>query len=126
MHDISVSRLSLLRARLMHRWVSFLGSLLLSFALLTGGVAHAAEKFDCIPVTAEATGHFDGDGDEAPSGGEQGVAHHHAGCSGHQLATSDEASDLNIGATVRAIPVAWREAGVPSRSPDSLLRPPIA
>ena len=126
MHDISVSRLSLLGARLMHRWVSLLGSLLLSFALLTGGVAHAAEKFDCIPVTAEAAGHFDGDGDESPPGSEQGVAHHHAGCSGHQLATPSEASDMIIGSAVRVVRVAWREAGAPARGPDSILRPPIA
>ena len=110
----------------MHRWVSLLGSLLLAFALLTGGVAHAAEKFDCIPVTSEAAGHYDGDGDELPSGGEQGGAHHHAGCSGHQLATPDQASNAIIGAAGRVVPVAWREAGLPARDPDSLLRPPIA
>lgn len=126
MHEISVSRLSLLGARQMHRWVSLLGSLLLAFALLTGGAAHAAEKFDCVPVTAEAAGHLDGDGDESPSGGEQGAVHNHGGCSGHQFAAPDEGSDLVIGAAVGVVPFAWREAGVPARSPDSLLRPPIA
>lgn len=110
----------------MHRWVSLLGSFLLAFALLTGGAAHAAEKFDCVPVASEAAGHFDGDGDESPSGGEQGVAHHHAGCSGHQLATSDEASDLNISVPVSAAAAAWRETGVSARGPNTLLRPPIA
>lgn len=110
----------------MRRWTTFLTAMILVFTLWAGGMAHAAEKFDCIPVTAEAAGHFDGDGDESPSGGEQGVAHHHAGCSGHQLATPNEPSDVIIGAAARVVPVAWREAGVPARGPDSLLRPPIA
>ena len=110
----------------MRRWTTILSSMILVLTLWTGGVAHAAEKFGCIPVTGEAACHFDGDGDESPAGSEQGVAHHHAGCGGHQFATPDEASDVIIGAAVRVVPVAWREAGVPARGPDSLLRPPIA
>jgi hypothetical protein len=110
----------------MHRWTSLFGSLLLAFALLTGGTAHAAETFDCIPVSSETAGHFEGDGDELPSGGEQGGAHHHAGCSGHQIAIPDQTSGIIISGDIRVVPVSWRETGVPARGPDSLLRPPIA
>lgn len=110
----------------MHRWVSLLASFLLAFALLTGGTAHAAEKVGCVSTTSEASGYFDGNCDDLPSGTEQRVADHHAGCSGHQFATSNEPPDTIIGAFVRLVPVAWREAGVPARGPDCLLRPPIA
>ena len=116
---------ALLRPRLMKRWVSILGSLFLAVALLTGGAAHAAERFECIPVSRDAAGHFDGDGDEFPAG-EEGVAHHHAGCSGHQLAMPAADSELISGVFTALVPLAWREAGVPARGPDSLLRPPIA
>lgn len=100
--------------------------MMLVLVVLAGGMAHAAERFDCIPVTAEAAGHYDGDGDEWPPNRDQGVAHHHSGCSGHQLAAPIQTPELTIGLSAAMIPMVWREAGVPGRGPDSLLRPPIA
>ena len=109
----------------MQLWTT-LRAVMLALLLWTGGIAHAAERFDCIPTTAEAAGHYDGDGDEWPADGKQGVAHHHAGCSGHQLGTPSDTSEVVIGYSADRVPVAWREAGVRARSPDRLLRPPIA
>ena len=110
----------------MHRWTSILGALLLVLMLWTGSSAHAAEQFDCIPATAEATSHFDGDQDQVPSGPDQGVAHHHSGCSGHQIAAPATVATVEFARSERLVPLAWREAGVPGRGPDSDLRPPIA
>ena len=121
-----ISWASLLVGRVMQRWVSLIGALVLAVSVLAGGMAHAAERFDCIPTTAEAVGHYDGDGDEWPADGEPGVAHHHSGCSGHQLGTPVDSAGLVTGHSAETVPVAWREAGVPARSPDNLLRPPIA
>lgn len=109
----------------MRSWTTLIGSLILAITLLTGAMAHAAERFDCVPTTVEAAGHYDGDGDQFPSDPQQGVPHHHAGCSGHQLGAPDTTADVGIGHSAAVVPVAWREAGVPGRSPDSLLRPPI-
>lgn len=117
---------ALLRAPLMNRWTSLLGAMMLVLMLWTGGAAHAAERFDCIPVTAESVEHFDGDQDQVPSSPDQGVAHHHSGCNGHHLAGLDNLATIDISGSGQAMPLAWREAGVPSHSPDADLRPPIA
>lgn len=109
----------------MRSWTTLIGSLILAITLLTGAMAHAAERFDCIPATAEAAGHYDGDGDEVPSD-PQGVSHHHAGCSGHQLGAPAAAPGVGIGHSAAVVPVPWREAGVRGRSPSNILRPPIA
>ena len=109
----------------MPRWTSFVGAVMLVLMLWTGGVAHAAERFDCIPATTEAAGHFDGDKDQSSSDRGQ-VAHHHSGCNGHQLGTPTRGSELIIAYTAAVVPFVWREAGVPGHSPDNLLRPPIA
>lgn len=110
----------------MARWKSLLGALMLVLMLWTGGMAHAAERFDCMPTTSEAADHFDGDGDEAPSGRDQGVAHHHSGCSGHHVAAPSDAVSNLFEATAVSAQFAWREMGVPGRGPDAQLRPPIA
>ena len=110
----------------MPRWTFLVGAMMLVLMLWTGGVAHAAKGFDCIPAAAEAPGHFDGDGDEVPSDRGEGVAHHHAGCSGHQLGTPGEGPAMVLGTSSDTAPFSWRESGVPGRGPDSLLRPPIA
>ena len=115
-----------LGARLMSMWKATFGALMLVLMLWTGGIAHAAEQIQCIPVTAEAAGHFDGDSDQVPSEREKGVAHHHAGCSGHHLAAPGDSSALLIDPSAATMPLPWREAGVPGRGPDNLLRPPIA
>lgn len=110
----------------MYRWVSLLGAVMLILMLWTGSAAHAAERFDCMPVTAEAAGHFDGDQDQVPARPDQGAAHHHSGCSGHQLAAPASLSSLVTDFSQKTVPFAWREAGVPGRGPDADLRPPIA
>ncbi len=110
----------------MHRWTSFIGALMLVLMLWTGGAAHAAERFDCIPTTAEAAGHFDGDRDQAPSGPDQGVAHHHAGCGGHYFAAPTNMVSFDLNRAGGAVPLAWRQSGRPGDSPDTDLRPPIA
>lgn len=109
----------------MTRWTSILGALMLVLMLWTGGVAHAAEQFDCMPVTAETIGHFEGDQDQMPSSPDQGVAHHHSGCSGHHIAAPASVASLDIGSG-KQVALAWRESGVPGRGPESQLRPPIA
>ena len=110
----------------MHRWTSFLGALMLVLMLWTGGVAHAAERFDCIPVSAESADHFDGDQDQVPSSPDQGVAHHHSGCNGHHIAAPAGVASIELGAAGKSIRLAWREAGVPGHGPENHLRPPIA
>lgn len=110
----------------MHRWTSLVGALMLVLMFWTGGAAHAAERFDCMPLTAETTGHFEGDKDQVPSSPDQGVAHHHSGCSGHHIAGPNSLASLDIGSPKQTAPLAWREAGVPGRGPDADLRPPIA
>ena len=110
----------------MLRWTSIVGAVMLVLMLWTGGAAHAAERFSCIPVGAEATIHFDGDGDQTPSKSDQGTMHHHSGCNGHHVAAPVDNSSIAINGSKRAAPFAWRESGMRSRSPDFELRPPIA
>ena len=110
----------------MHRWTSLIGALMLVLMLWTGGAAHAAERFDCIPVSAAAAGHFEGDRDEAPSGQDQGVGHHHTGCSGHQIGAPADQATVEFSFTAVGVPTARQEAGVPGHGPGAALRPPIA
>lgn len=99
---------------------------MLVLMLWTGGAAHAAEQFDCMPVTSETAGHYEGDQDQSPSTPEQGVAHHHAGCGGHHVAAPASVASIKIGVTGKTIRLAKREAGVPGHGPENHLRPPIA
>lgn len=117
---------TLLRAPLMNRWMSLVGSMMLVLMLWTSATAHAAERFDCIPVSTEAAGHFDGDQDEVPSAPDQGVAHHHSGCTGHQLAAPTASDALELSFAAQTAPTPRQETGVPSHGPGALLRPPIA
>lgn len=110
----------------MLRWTSIVGAVMLVLMLWTGGAAHAAERFSCIPVGAEATVHFDGDEDQAPSTSDQGTMHHHSGCSGHVVAAPVDGSANAFSGSKRSSHLAWRESGMRSRSPESELRPPIA
>lgn len=110
----------------MTRWTSLLGAMMLVLMLWTGVAAHAAEGFDCIPVTADVAGHFEGDRDEAPSGRDQGKAHHHSGCSGHQLAAPADQAAIELSFADISTPAARQEAGVPGHGPGALLRPPTA
>lgn len=109
----------------MNRWATFLGAIMLVLMLWTGSAAHAAERFDCIPVMAGAEGHFDGQQEQLPSSPDQGVAHHHSGCGGHHEAAPAADGSMAIRLTDGTAPLVWREAGVPGRGPDAQLRPPI-
>lgn len=110
----------------MRRWTSMIGALMLVLMLWTGGAAHAAERFDCIPVTEQSAGHFEGDRDQVPESPDQGVAHHHSGCNGHQLAAPTDTSSIALALSEQSKPLSWREAGVPGHDPENDLRPPIA
>ena len=110
----------------MIRWTSLLGAMMLVLLLWTGGAAHAAERIACIPVTAEAADHFDGDQNQVPSAPDQGVAHHHSGCGGHHVAAPTSLPPITIGHSREAVPIAWGELGVPGRGPEARLRPPMA
>jgi hypothetical protein len=110
----------------MHRWTSLLGAILLVLMLWTGGAAHATERFDCIPATAEATDHYDGGQEQGPSDPDKGVAHHHSGCGGHHVAASPNALSIELALIREAAPLAWQEIGLSGHGPDSELRPPIA
>lgn len=110
----------------MHRWTSLIGALMLVLMLWTGGAAHATERFDCIPVTSEVAGHFQGDRDEAPAGRDQSAGHHHTGCSGHQIAAPTDHATLELSFVVIAVPASPQQSGVPGQGPGSALRPPIA
>lgn len=109
-----------------NRWTSVLGALMLVLVFWTGGAAHAAESFRCVPATAEAAGHFEGDSDQTPADRGQDVAHHHSGCSGNHVAATADAPVVDFPYLAGSIALVWREAGVSGRGPDSELRPPIA
>ena len=98
----------------------------LVLSVSTGPMAHAETRFDCMPTSGESAGHFDGDSDESPAKGEKGSAHHHSGCSGHQVGEPAD-SEMRPAVAIQA------NAGVPSATyfraglgPNSQLRPPIA
>lgn len=105
---------------------TLLSAMMLVLMLWAGGVAHAAEMVECIPAAAEAAGHYDGDGDQLPSDREQGVAHHHTGCSGHHLAAPAGVSETPMSYLGSARCFSLNETGPPSHNPDNRLRPPIA
>ena len=111
---------------LMTRWTTLVGTLLLVLMAWTGTSAHAAERSDCIPVTEQNVKHFDGDRDEVPFDFDPGVAHHHAGCSGHQIGAPDHSAEINL--SMRSAPLIRLTVDVsPSgREPEDQLRPPIA
>jgi len=119
-------RSRLLRPPLMRSWKTLIGALMLVLMLWAGGVAHAAERVDCIPATAEAAGHYEGDKDQLPSDRDQGVAHHHTGCSGHQLAAPAEQPRAVLHHSSATVPPARSEVILPGDDPDGQLRPPIA
>lgn len=110
----------------MNRWTHLIGALMLVLMLWTGGAAHAADQDPIVPVTVEATRHFDGDGDQSPSDKHQRTAHHHAGCGDHQVAARDDGSAVTVAMRVDSQPVVRRDAPARSRNPDNHLRPPIA
>ena len=110
----------------MQRLTTFFGVLMLVLFIWTGSSAHAAERLDCIPVSSEAPGHFEGDRDQSPAKGEKGVAHHHSGCNGHQYAASADALVPLMPTHRTPVAARWIEQYAASREPDNQLRPPIA
>lgn len=110
----------------MHRWLSFLCALAFVMVSVTGSSAHAAEMFNCTPVSAEAAGHYEGDRDEVPADQGSDVAHHHAGCSGHHLAAPTATLEIHLSQCVSDRSGLADDQRSDSRSPDNQLRPPIA
>ena len=110
----------------MRRLVFLVGTLMLVVMLWAGTMAHATEAMQCIEVSAEAFGHFEGDGDQVPGDPEKGVPHHHAGCHGHHVGVAAEA------AAPKAAPVSSGSPGLSGEhltsgcDPGTALRPPIA
>lgn len=113
-------------ARLMRTYKALIGALMLVLMMWTGGLAHAAEQAGCIPATAESAAHFEGDDDEAPSDSDQGTAHHHWSCSGHQLTAPSEHAGPGLQGSSASLPFPRRQAGLQGHDPDRQLRPPIA
>lgn len=110
----------------MQRLTTFFGVLMLVLFIWTGSSAHAETRFDCIPVSSEASGHFEGDRDEAPAKGEKGVAHHHSGCNGHQYAAPSDMPLPTLLDRRAAVNIRWNERRSASQAPDEQLRPPKA
>ena len=110
----------------MSRWTKLVGALLLVLMVWTGSSAHALERLECIPVTEQSAGHFDGDRDQTPDNRDQGVTHHHGGCNGHHVATPGQSAAISFSALKNDPSSALVDAGSPGPEPDRQLRPPIA
>lgn len=110
----------------MRPWKALIGALMLVLMLWTGGLAHAAERAVCIPAAADAAGHYEGDDDQRSSDRQQGFAHHHAGCSGHQFAAPAEQPATVVNPLSVKLPPVRSEASLNGHDPDGQLRPPIA
>lgn len=110
----------------MRRFAVLICALMAAVLLWTGTSARAAEIATCVEVSAEATGHFEGDSDQVPSDPDKGTPHHHGGCHGHHVTIPTEDRSGTSGAmlsnTLR-IRLATFVAGC---GPGIQLRPPIA
>lgn len=114
------------KGRLMRRFFSFVSTLMLVVMLWAGTMAHAAEAMQCAEVSADAAGHFEGDGDEVPADPETGVPHHHAGCHGHHVGVAADANAPENAPASTASLALGREAMASGCDPGAALRPPIA
>ena len=105
---------------------ALIGALMLVLMVWTVGLARAAEREVCLPATSQAAGHYEGDRDQRPSEREQGGAHHHSGCNGHQVAApTDESAMLAkhlSGPSLRE----RSQTVLYGHDPDGRLRPPMA
>jgi len=110
----------------MRPWKNLIGAFMLVLMLWAGGLAHAAEQVECIPVTAEAAGHYEGDRDQLPSDRDQGAAHHHTGCSGHHLAAPAEQPGAVLHHSSATVPLPRSDTYPHGHDPDGQLRPPTA
>lgn len=110
----------------MPAWLRLVASLMVAVMLWTANVAHAAEAFGCVEVSAEAPGHFDGDRDQVPGDTDRAVSHHHAGCHGHHNATAADGEDAPVANPAPALIDRSPDSRVSGRGPPAALRPPIA
>lgn len=110
----------------MQRLTAMFSILMLVLSVWAGSSAHAAERLDCIPVSAEAPGHFEGDRDEEPSQNGEGVAHHHSSCNGHQSAAAGDGAIPMLFASRHAFGGPLAERYELGQGPNTQLRPPIA
>lgn len=123
MHSIDGGRL--LSPWPMRAWFALLGACLILLSLMSGTGAGAAVP--CEPPASETLLHFDGDADEVPSCPSNGTMHHHhASCSAHQLAASQEAIGISPVARVCAQIAMSRDFLPPGHEPGSELDPPRA
>lgn len=113
-------------SRRMRPWAALVSAFLLALAVWSGGTARAAEPFDCIPLSAETAGHFDGDGDQSQNGSHEAVPHQHAGCTEHFLASVDDGHDALVAPPKGCGAFAGREPRIAGHDPKEQLRPPKA
>ena len=123
---ISHPATQMLPAGSMSRLVAVLCALMLVLSFGMGTTAHAKQRFDCMPVTSQTAGHFDGDRDESPSKSQKGAAHHHSGCSGHHFGSPSEIEEPTFADADETLGSVAIAAFVPGAAPDNQLRPPIA
>jgi hypothetical protein len=105
---------------------TLIGAIMLVLVLWTGGLAHAAERIEAAPMASQVLGHFEGDRDEVPSDGHQGVAHHHVPCGEHHVATPTDVPCLSSSEPREGLRLLLSESWTRGSVPDSELRPPIA
>lgn len=110
----------------MRSWKVLIGTLMLVLMMWTAGSAHAAEREVCMPATTEAAGHYEGDRDQRPSERDQGAAHHHSGCSGHQIAAPAPQPSVCLDHLSAAMRHGQSQTSLHGHDPDGQLRPPIA
>lgn len=126
MRSISISETRCYTPRRMRSWKILISTLMLVLMMWTGGLAHAAERDVCLPQMTEAADHYEGDRDQRPSEREQGAAHHHSGCSGHQLAAPAQQPGMRAVHLSAGLPHAPNQRSLHGHDPDGQLRPPIA
>lgn len=86
----------------------------------------AAMDVDCLPTTATAAGHFDGDGDQRSDPLSKDATHHHAPCSGHVAGLSSKVVQPRLIAAIAAFGLPAIVDGLPQHASPGQLRPPIA
>ena len=107
-------------------WLRLIASLMVAVMLWTANVAHAAEAFGCVEVSAATPGHVDGDRDQRTGDTDKAVPHHHGGCHGHHNATAADSGDVPATVSAPALLARWTDLLETGRGPPTALRPPIA
>ena len=110
----------------MRGWLSLVGAVMLAVMLWTGSMAHAAEAFGCVEISADSIGQENGEPDPAPGAPDKAIPHHHGGCHSHHVAVpSDDAADVAVAAGASPIG-ATAQFMAAGGEPATALRPPIA